>query len=209
ITNGVHAPTWTSPSFARLYQANFPHWQHEPEVLVRADQLPDEEVWEAHIAAKGELLARVQELSGVALDPELPLLGFARRMTGYKRPELLFTDLERLREIARRWPFQIVMAGKAHPRDDEGKRLIEQLHADIRELAGTIPAVFLPNYDVTIARYLVAGVDVWLNTPLPPLEASGTSGMKAALNGVLNFSVLDGWWVEAWIEGRTGWAIGD
>jgi len=209
ITNGVHAPSWTCPSFARLFQANFPEWQHEPEVLVRADQLPDDAVWDAHVTAKRELLDRVEEVCGVRLDPQLPLLGFARRMTGYKRPELLFADPERLRRIARRTPFQIVMAGKAHPRDGEGKRLIERLHAHVRELAGAVPAVFLPNYDMALARRLVAGVDVWLNTPLPPLEASGTSGMKAALNGVLNFSVLDGWWLEAWIEGRTGWAIGD
>jgi glycogen phosphorylase len=209
ITNGVHAPTWTCPSFARLFQANFPHWQHEPDVLVRADQLPDDPVWEAHAMAKRELLARVEDICGVHLNPEVPLLGFARRMTGYKRLELLFADPERLRQIARRWPFQVVMAGKAHARDADGKALIERLHADIRQLAGTIPAAFLPNYDMALARYLVSGVDVWLNTPLPPLEASGTSGMKAAFNGVLNFSVLDGWWLEAWIEGRTGWAIGD
>ncbi|HEX6115241.1 MAG TPA: alpha-glucan family phosphorylase [Geminicoccaceae bacterium] len=209
ITNGVHAPSWTCPSFARLYQANFPHWQHEPEVLVRADQLPDDAVWEAHATAKRELLGRVKEICGIRFDPELPLLGFARRMTGYKRPELLFADLGRLRQIARRRPFQVVMAGKAHPRDADGKKLIERLHADIRQLGGTVPAAFLPNYDMALARYLVSGVDVWLNTPLPPLEASGTSGMKAAFNGVLNFSVLDGWWLEAWIEGCTGWAIGD
>jgi starch phosphorylase len=209
ITNGVHGPTWTCPSFAELYLANFPLWQHEPEVLVRADQLDDDAVWAAHVAAKRHLLGRVQQLCGVSLDPELPLLGLARRMTGYKRPELLFADLERLRQIARRWPFQVVMAGKAHPRDADGRRLIEWLHASIRELAGAVPAAFLPNYDMTLARDMVAGVDVWLNTPLPPLEASGTSGMKAAFNGVLNFSVLDGWWLEAWIEGRTGWAIGD
>ena len=209
ITNGVHAPSWTCPSFARLFQGNFPEWQHEPEVLVRADQLPDDAVWDAHLAARRELLERIESICGVRLDPELPLLGFARRMTGYKRPELLFADLGRLRQIARRTPFQIVMAGKAHPRDADGKRLIERLHGHIRELGGAVPAVFLPNYDMALARHLVAGVEVWLNTPLPPLEASGTSGMKAALNGVLNFSVLDGWWVEAWIEGRTGWAIGD
>jgi starch phosphorylase len=209
ITNGVHGPTWTCPSFARLYLANFPHWQHEPEVLVRADQLDDDAVWEAHVAAKRLLLERVRQVCGVALDPELPLLGFARRMTGYKRPELLFADLERLRQIALRRPFQVVMAGKAHPQDGDGKRLIERLHACIRELAGAVPAAFLPNYDMALAGEMVAGVDVWLNTPLPPLEASGTSGMKAAFNGVLNFSVLDGWWLEAWIEGRTGWAIGD
>jgi glycogen phosphorylase len=209
ITNGVHAPTWTHPSFARIYGTHFPHWQHEPEVLVRADQLLDGAVWSAHREAKEALFARVRELAGVALDPELPTLGFARRMTGYKRPELLFTDLDRLRAIARRQPFQVVLAGKAHPRDLAGKDTIRRLHGYARALEATPPVVFLPNYDMAIAQSLVAGVDLWLNTPLPPYEASGTSGMKAALNGVLNFSVLDGWWLEAWIEGRTGWAIGD
>jgi glycogen phosphorylase len=208
VTNGVHAPTWTHPSFARLYRADFPHWQHEPDLLVRADQLSDEAVWTAHQEAKQALIAQVRELAGVDLDPELPTIGFARRMTGYKRPELLFTDLDRLRMIARRQPFQVVIAGKAHPRDFAGKETIKRLHEHSRALTGTLPVVFLPNYDMALAQYLVAGVDLWLNTPLPPYEASGTSGMKAALNGVLNFSVLDGWWLEAWIEGRTGWAIG-
>ena len=209
VTNGVHPRTWTQAGFARLYQAHFPTWQHEPEVLMRADQLPEDAVWAAHAQAKEALLACVREVAGVELDPELPLLGFARRMTGYKRPELLFSDLDRLRAIARRHPFQIVLAGKAHPRDLPGKQTIERLHGYIRELAGAVRAVFLPNYDMALAQHLVAGVDLWLNTPLPPLEASGTSGMKAALNGVLNFSVLDGWWLEGCIEGRTGWAIGD
>jgi starch phosphorylase len=209
ITNGVHAPTWTHASFASLYQAHFPSWQHEPEVLVRADQLPDDAVWAAHADAKQALVACVREVTGVGLDPDVPLLGFARRMTGYKRPELLFNDLERLRAIARRQPFQVVLAGKAHPRDGGGKQAIERLHRRMRELAGALPVVFLPNYDMALAQRLVAGADVWLNTPLPPLEASGTSGMKAALNGVLNFSVLDGWWLEGCIEGRTGWAIGE
>jgi starch phosphorylase len=121
----------------------------------------------------------------------------------------LFTDLERLKAIARKQPLQIVLAGKAHPRDENGKQLIEQLCAHARELAGTITVVYLPEYDMTLAQTLTAGVDVWLNTPLPPLEASGTSGMKAAFNGVPNLSVLDGWWVEGCIEGLTGWAIGD
>jgi starch phosphorylase len=209
ITNGVHPATWAHAGFARLYQAHWPTWQHEPEVLMRADQLADDAVWAAHTQAKHALLARVREVSGLALDPELPLIGFARRMTGYKRPELLFSDLERLRAIARRHPFQIVLAGKAHPRDLAGKQSIERLHDHVRELAGAVPTVFLPNYDMALAQNLIAGADLWLNTPLPPLEASGTSGMKAALNGVLNFSVLDGWWLEGCIEGRTGWAIGD
>jgi starch phosphorylase len=209
ITNGVHAATWAAPGFARLFEAHFPDWAHEPEILVRADQLPDEAVWAAHKDAKQHLVAKVKDRTGVALDPERPIIGFARRMTGYKRPDLLFSDLARLRAIAERRPFQILIAGKAHPRDEFGKRLIERIHADARALAGTPRVVFLPNYELYLAQLLVAGVDIWLNTPLVPLEASGTSGMKAALNGVLNFSTLDGWWLEAWLEGRTGWAIGN
>lgn len=130
-------------------------------------------------------------------------------MTAYKRPELLFTDIARLRGIAGRRLLQIVLAGKAHPRDQDGKHAIEALHAHIRELAGAVPVVFLPDYDMVLAAAMVSGVDVWLNTPLPPWEASGTSGMKAAFNGVPNLSVLDGWWSEGRIEGITGWGIGD
>jgi starch phosphorylase len=165
-------------------------------------------VWAAHAEAKSDLLGAVQRLTGVAMRPDLPLIAFARRMTGYKRPDLLFADIERLRAIHRAQPFQLVMAGKAHPRDASGKALIHAIHGHMRELRGEIAMAFLPNYDMALAKVLVAGADLWLNTPLPPYEASGTSGMKAALNGVLNLSVLDGWWVEAWIEGVTGWAIG-
>lgn len=134
-------------------------------------------------------------------------LGFARRMTGYKRPHLLFDDLARLRRIAARHPLQVVYAGKAHPRDDAGKAAIAHVHAWARELAPELPVVFLPDYDVRLARLMVAGCDVWLNTPEPPLEASGTSGMKAAVNGVPSLSVLDGWWVTGCADGVTGWAI--
>jgi starch phosphorylase len=151
----------------------------------------------------------VRSATGVELSATAALFGFARRMTAYKRPDLLFSDLERLRRIARARPFQIVLAGKAHPQDEEGKRLIALLHQHIRELGTEVPTVFLPDYDMAIAQLLVAGVDVWLNTPLPPLEASGTSGMKAAFNGVPTLSVRDGWWVEGHIEGVTGWAIED
>ena len=209
ITNGVHAPTWTYASFAKLYQAKFPHWAHEPEVLARADQLSDDAIWSAHQEAKRDLLAQVTQSSPVALRPDLPLIGFARRMTQYKRPGLLFSDMDRIAAIARKRPFQVVFAGIAHPSDAPGQGLIEAINQHIRQLANDIPVVFLPNYDIRIAASLVSGVDIWLNTPLPPMEASGTSGMKAALNGVLNLSVLDGWWVEACIEGVTGWAIGD
>ena len=209
ITNGVHVETWTCESFAQLYQDHFPNWRHEPEVLVRADGLEDAAVWEAHQRAKLDLLSRVSSETGTDLSPDVLTLGFARRMTGYKRLDLMFSNLDRLLALARDHPFQIVIAGKAHPRDEGGKRIIQSLHRYKTELAPHIPIVFLPNYDMDLARPLTSGSDVWLNTPLPPLEASGTSGMKAALNGVLNLGVLDGWWMEACIDGTTGWAIGD
>jgi starch phosphorylase len=208
ITNGVHAPTWTHPAMAALLDTGIPRWRHEPEALVRADRLPDDAVWDAHVRAKADMLAELATL-GVRLDPARPILAFARRMTAYKRPDLLFADLERLRAIARRQPFQLVIAGKAHPQDGPGKALIRGLHGHLRAIAGEIPAVFVPNYDMRKAKLLVAGSDVWLNTPQPPLEASGTSGMKAACNGVPSLSVLDGWWLEGHVEGVTGWAIGD
>ncbi len=210
VTNGVHPITWTSESFTQLYDTYLPGWCHEPDLLVRADCcIPDDAVWEAHTKSKEQLIDRVAELTGAELNPEWPILGFARRMTSYKRPDLLFNDLKRLQAIAHKHPFQIVLAGKAHPHDEGGKRLIEELHRYMRELAGNVPVAYLPGYGMDIARTMVSGVDIWLNTPLRPMEASGTSGMKAAFNGVPNLSVLDGWWVEGCIEGITGWAIGD
>lgn len=210
ITNGVHPHAWTSAPFARLYDKYLTGWCHEPAILVRAECcVSDEEIWRAHLEAKAELFTEVEKLRGVRLDPNVCTMGFARRMTAYKRPELLFSDIDRLKAIAQKHPLQVVLAGKAHPHDQGGKHLIQQLHAHIHEFAGTVPTVFLPNYDMALARTLVSGVDVWLNTPLRPLEASGTSGMKAAFNGVPNLSVLDGWWIEGCIEGVTGWAIGD
>lgn len=208
ITNGVHPYTWACDCFSKLYDTYLPGWCHEPELLVRIDQIPDETLWQAHTQAKRQLIEKVAALSGIELNPDIPILGFARRMTAYKRPDLLFNDLERLRDIARKQPFQLVLAGKAHPRDEGGKHLIEDLHIHMKELADLIPIAFLPNYGMDIAAAMVSGVDVWLNTPLRPFEASGTSGMKAAMNGVPNLSVLDGWWVEGCIEGVTGWAIG-
>lgn len=210
VTNGVHPFTWTCAPFRMLYDEHIPGWCHDPSLLIRADCcLSDDAVWDAHSQARGTLIERVRVLTGVTLDADKPILGFARRMTAYKRPDLLFSDLERLRAIARQYPFQIVLAGKAHPNDAGGKQLIEQLHRHRRELAADIPIAFLPGYSLALAQELVAGVDVWLNTPLRPLEASGTSGMKATFNGVPNLSVLDGWWIEGCIEGITGWAVGD
>ncbi|WP_414473892.1 alpha-glucan family phosphorylase [Microvirga sp. M2] len=206
ITNGVHVEHWAHPAFARLFRDIFPHWSHEPEVLSHADQIDDEAIWRAHLEAKGHLIAFVKTRTGIALDPDLPVIGFARRMTGYKRPSLLFTDMARLSAVHRRFPFQIVVAGKAHPQDEGGKALIREIIEHSRQADG-VPTVFLPNYGMEEAQAFVAGTDIWLNTPLPPLEASGTSGMKAAINGVLNLSVLDGWWVEACEEGITGWSV--
>ena len=209
VTNGVHPGTWAAPAFAALYDRHIPGWCFETLLLNRADQITDGEIWSAHVACKARLVERVRGSCGVALDPELPIIGFARRMTAYKRPELIFSDIERLRAIARRYPFQIVLAGKAHPRDDAGKHVIEDLHGHIRSLTGSVTAAYVPDYNMAVAGDLVAGCDIWLNTPLRPLEASGTSGMKAALNGVPQVSVLDGWWVEGCVEGVTGWAIGN
>lgn len=208
VTNGVHLPMWAHPAIAHLLTTYNPSWAHEPETLIQADQIPSAAIWDAHMEAKRDLIAYVAEHLGTRFDPDKPLIGYARRMTSYKRPELLFTEIETLRRISQRMPFQVVLAGKAHPNDGPGKELIRHIHQHIRSLEGDVPIAFLPNYDMAVAQVMVPGVDVWLNTPVPPMEASGTSGMKAALNGVLNLSVLDGWWLEACIEGVTGWAIG-
>jgi glycogen phosphorylase len=210
ITNGIHPTTWASPPIARVYDRHLPGWQIEPELLMRADSaVPSDELWACHVVAKQALIERVAAVAQAALDPAKPTLGFARRMTPYKRPDLLFTDLERLKAIASKHPFQIVLAGKAHPRDELGKLSIEILHRHADALRGAVDVVFLPNYDMELAKVLIAGCDVWVNTPQPPMEASGTSGMKAALNAVPNLSVLDGWWAEGHIEGVTGWAVGN
>jgi glycogen phosphorylase len=207
ITNGAHVPTWMHGKIATVVEKHLPHWASEPVSLLRVDDINAESLWSAHQHIKGELIAEIRRLTGVDMKSDVALLGFARRMTGYKRPDLLFTDLHRLLAINAKYPFQVVMAGKAHPRDEEGKALIQAIHAYMHKVK-PLAVAFLPNYDMSIAARLVAGTDVWLNSPLPPLEASGTSGMKAAFNGVLNLSVLDGWWVQGWEEGVTGWAIG-
>ncbi len=207
ITNGVHSYTWTCEEFKELFNLFLPGWANEPELFVRVAAIPDELLWGAHQAAKRRLLEIVEARTGRRLSPDVLTIGFARRATAYKRADLLFSDLERLRRIGT-GRLQVVYAGKAHPRDEPGKRLIESIHRFARELGEDIPVVYLENYDMELALRLVSGVDVWLNTPLRPREASGTSGMKAAHNGVVNFSVLDGWWIEGHIEGFTGWSIG-
>jgi len=208
ITNGIHSFTWTCESFRRLYDKYLPGWANEPDLLVRVDAIPAEEIWQAHKEAKRLLINYVNKPTNIGMDYDALTIGFARRATEYKRANLLFSDLGRLRKVKRKGPIQIILAGKAHPKDFAGKRLIQQIFGYIESLKDEIKIVYLENYDMHAAAMLVAGVDVWLNTPLPPQEASGTSGMKAAHNGVLNFSVLDGWWIEGWMEGITGWAIG-
>lgn len=207
ITNGVHSYTWTCESFRRLYDKNLPGWANEPELFVRVGRIPADEMWEAHMEAKKVLIDFVRSRTGIEMDPGVLTFGFARRATAYKRADLLFTDLDRLERIGK-GKIQIVYAGKAHPRDDAGKMLIEKIFVIKEKLKDSIKMAYIENYNMDMALKLVSGVDVWLNTPLRPLEASGTSGMKAAHNGVPNFSVLDGWWIEGHIEGFTGWAIG-
>jgi len=208
ITNGIHSYTWTSPHFRRLYDEYIKRWANEPELLVRVDVIPNEELWEAHMKAKQDLLDFVQINSGIKMDSDVLTLGFARRATEYKRATLIFSDLERLREVQNKGKIQLIFAGKAHPKDEGGKSLIRDIYGFIEGLKGEIKIAYLENYNIEMAGKLTSGVDVWLNTPLSPYEASGTSGMKAAHNGVVNLSILDGWWIEGCVEGFTGWAIG-
>lgn len=207
ITNGVHTFTWTCNSFKTLYDKHLPGWANEPELFVRVGRIPDEELWAAHIEAKKVLLDYVRNNTGVDMSPDILTIGFARRATAYKRADLIFSDIERLERIGGE-KLQIIYAGKAHPKDDLGKKLIEKIFSIKERLKDKIKMAYVKNYDMDIALKMVSGVDVWLNTPLRPREASGTSGMKAAHNGVINFSVLDGWWIEGHIEGFTGWSIG-
>ncbi|MGP0109708.1 MAG: alpha-glucan family phosphorylase [Acidimicrobiales bacterium] len=209
ITNGVHVSTWVAPSTARLFDRHLPRWREHNTMLRYAGGIPLEEIRTAHAEAKQVLLDEVARHRGVSLDPEVLTIGVARRATPYKRNDLLLSRPDALRALVERvGPLQVVYAGKAHPSDQPGKALIEHVNAAAKELAGNVTVVYLEDYGMSLAALLVAGVDVWLNNPVAPHEASGTSGMKAALNGVPSLSVLDGWWVEGHIEGVTGWAIG-
>jgi starch phosphorylase len=207
ITNGVHSYTWTCSSMKKIFDKYLPGWANEPEIFVRVGAIPDEELWKAHQEAKKDLIDYVNSTSDTDMDNETLTIGFARRATAYKRADLLFSDLKRLEKIGT-GKIQIIYAGKAHPKDEVGKQLIEKIFSYREKFKGKIKIVFLQNYNMETALKLVSGVDIWLNTPLRPLEASGTSGMKATHNGVMNFSVLDGWWIEGHIEGFTGWSIG-
>lgn len=207
ITNGVHTFTWVAPPLARLYDKYLPGWANEPELFVRIARIPEDELWGAHMEAKKALIDHVNEKTGIGMDYETLTIGFARRATAYKRANLLMWDTERLKKIGR-GRIQVIYAGKAHPRDMEGKKNIELIIRKAKELEADIKIVYLENYNMDLGLRLASGVDVWLNTPMRPREASGTSGMKASHNGVLNLSILDGWWIEGHIEGYTGWAIG-
>ncbi|WP_340820699.1 alpha-glucan family phosphorylase [Methanolobus sp. WCC4] len=208
ITNGVHSYTWVCPYFRKLYDRYIPGWANEPELLVRVQSIPDNEVWDAHMLAKKELIDHVNSRSNAGLDYDTLTIGFARRFTEYKRPTFIFSELDRLRKVNEAGKIQLIFAGKAHPRDTMGKAFIEKIFQYMEELKGEIKIAYLENYDIDLAMKMVSGVDIWLNNPRKPLEASGTSGMKAAHNGVVNFSVLDGWWIEGCVEGMTGFAIG-
>jgi starch phosphorylase len=209
ITNGVHAATWASPPFHDLFDREIPEWRRDNAYMRYAVGIPLEDVSKAHGLAKAALIQEVQKRTGILLDQSVLTIGFARRAAAYKRADLLFKNIERLKAIATSaGPIQIIYAGKAHPHDGAGKALIHRVIQAAAEIKDAIKIVYLENYNMALAKFITAGVDLWLNTPQRPQEASGTSGMKAALNGVPSLSVLDGWWVEGCVEGVTGWAIG-
>ncbi len=211
ITNGVHAGSWTSPPFRSLFDRFLPGWRYDNLDLRYAIRIPLAEIEAAHREAKQRMLAEIAKRYGVALQENVFTIGFARRAAAYKRADLIFSDIDRLRRIGRNvGPVQILYAGKAHPQDESGKEMIRRVFGAAAALAGSdVRVVYLNNYEIGLASFLTSGVDLWLNTPLRPHEASGTSGMKAALNGIPSLSVLDGWWVEGCHEGLTGWAIGE
>ena len=211
ITNGVHAPTWISEPVEHLLDEQVPAWRRDNLYLRNMIEVPEGKMLKAHARAKENLLAEVGSRTGLVLNPKVLTLGFARRAATYKRATLLFTDPERLKEIAAKaGGLQILYAGKAHPQDEPGKALIQQVVEEAAKLSNNdLRIVYLENYAWDLGAQLTAGVDVWVNTPKRPYEASGTSGMKAAMNGVPSLSILDGWWIEGCIEGVTGWAIED
>jgi glycogen phosphorylase len=209
ITNGVHVGNWTSEAFQNLFDKYIPGWREDNFNLRYALNIPEEEIWQAHMRAKRKLIQYVNRQTNKGMDIDILTLGFARRAAAYKRADLLVEDIERLKKISSKTgEVQIIYAGKAHPKDQQGKELIKRIFQAIDKLNSDVKIVYLENYDIQLARLLTAGVDVWVNTPMPPMEASGTSGMKAAINGVPSLSILDGWWIEGCIEGKTGWAIG-
>jgi glycogen phosphorylase len=211
ITNGVHSPTWVSEPIQQMFDTHIPSWRRDNLYLRNVIDLPDQDILDAHAQAKEELFAEIGTRTGLVLNPKVLTLGFARRVATYKRASLMFTDPERLVEIAKAaGGLQIIYAGKAHPQDEPGKALIHKVVEDAAKYSGSLlRIVYLENYAWDLGALMTSGVDVWVNTPKRPYEASGTSGMKAALNGVPSLSILDGWWIEGCIEGYTGWAIED
>jgi starch phosphorylase len=210
ITNGVHAATWTAEPVASMFDRHIPGWRQDNFALRYALKIPADELWEAHRRAKRALIGYVNRETNAGFDFDVLTIGFARRAATYKRADLIFHDVERLQRLSRDiGRLQLVFAGKAHPQDGGGKELIQRIFQSAKMVKQNVRVAYLPNYEMSLGKLITAGVDVWLNTPEPPLEASGTSGMKAALNGVPSLSVLDGWWIEGCIEGLTGWAIGD
>ncbi|MCK4332504.1 MAG: alpha-glucan family phosphorylase, partial [Thermoplasmatales archaeon] len=209
ITNGVHTPTWVSEPFQRLFDKHLPGWRSDPYTLRATFSIDKQEVWAAHMEAKKNLIDFVNNRYNVGMNYDHFTIGFARRQTAYKRPDLLISDPERLEQIAEKaGHIQIIYAGKAHPKDKSGKETIKKIFDVMKSIHGKIKITYIHNYDMTIGKMMTAGVDLWLNTPRRPREASGTSGMKAAHNGVPQFSTLDGWWLEGCVENITGWAIG-
>ncbi|HAG22738.1 MAG TPA: alpha-glucan family phosphorylase [Synergistaceae bacterium] len=208
ITNGIHTDTWVSPEMADLFDRHITGWRNAPERLVYAMNIPPKDIWQAHQKAKRRLLDEVRGRTGRILDPDRLTIGFARRAAQYKRADLILKDVKRLVEIGS-GKVQFVFSGKAHPQDEGGKAMVSRLLCEAQNMVGTdLPIVFLEDYGMELGALLVQGVDLWLNNPIRPMEASGTSGMKCAANGVPSFSVLDGWWIEGWVEGVTGWSIG-
>ena len=209
ITNGVHSSTWVSKPFQRLFDKHIPGWRSDPFILRSAFNINKQEIWESHSEAKRELIDFVNGRYNKGMNYNDFTIGFARRQTEYKRPDLLISDPERLINIAEKvGPIQIIYAGKAHPKDNSGKNSIKHIYDVMKSTNGKVKIAFIHNYNMRIGKIMTAGSDIWLNTPRRPFEASGTSGMKAAHNGVPQFSTLDGWWLEGCIENITGWSIG-
>lgn len=210
ITNGVHAATWVSKPFKDLFNKYIPFWGQDNFSLRYVLNISREEIWNAHMQSKRQLLDFVSRETGVTMDENVFTIGFARRATTYKRIDLIFQDLERLKRISNKTgKIQLIYSGKAHPRDHGGKELIKRVIQAQKALVKDVTVVYLEDYNMTIGGMITSGVDLWLNNPEPPMEASGTSGMKASLNGIPNLSVLDGWWIEGHLEGLTGWSIGN
>jgi glycogen phosphorylase len=208
ITNGVHTRTWVAIPFEELYDQHLQGWREYPHTLINAPQIPLDKLWAAHNKCKKRIIDFTNAHTNSGLHYDLFTIGWARRFTSYKRPEFLFTDIERLKNIAEKHgPIQVIYGGKAHPRDDEGKELVEKIIKLSRELKGKVNLAYISNYDMYLAKLMTSGVDAWLNTPQPPYEASGTSGMKCAMNGIPHISVADGWWLEGCVPGKTGWTF--